>query len=150
MGRLDLAAALGAGRSAAPALAPQPARGPAAADEAVEAPGRYGAVDGRVAHRAGAQLQGEPALDLLGGPLLLQELAPHQGEQLAIVQDRGPSAGLPALFIARLGGGRPVEALARVAGQLARDGRLAAADGRGDFCDFSALAAHEHDVLALA
>ena len=146
---LDLAAPLRRSLAALPAMA-QPLGRLSAADARIEAPRPYGAVDGRVAHGAGAQLEREPALDLLGRPLLVQELVPDQREHGLVIQYRGPAARESALGVAPLRRRRAVEALARVARELARDGRLVPADRAGDLAYALAVSAHHHDVLALA
>lgn len=125
-------------------------RGLAPADAAVEAAGVDAAIDGGVAVGAPAQLEREPALYLLGRPLLLQELVPDQVENSLLVERAPPAAREPAPLIAPLRGRGAVEPLARVALELARHRRFAAPDGAGDLGDAPPVASHHHDVLALA
>lgn len=139
-----------------PALPPvaQPPGRPSAAGAAVEEPRVDAAVDRRVAHGARPELEREPALDLLRGPLLVQELAPDELERLGVVQDARSGAGLPPLLVARL---RRAGAVVRVRGrggahvapELPRHGRLVPADRLRDLRDAPALAPHHRYVLAL-
>ena len=100
---LDLAASL---RRAAAALASmaQPPFRLAPADAAVEETAAYAAVDGRVADGASAQFEREPALYLLGRPLLFHELVPDQREHALVVEHAPPAARLPPLGVAPLRG----------------------------------------------
>ena len=98
--------------------------------------------------RASAQLECEPALYLLGRPLLFQELVPDQVENALVVEHAPPAARLPPLGVAPLRGRGAVEPLARVALELARHRRLAAPDGAGYPEDAPPVASHQHDVLA--
>ena len=148
VGHLDLAAPLGRA-AAALAAAPEPPLRLMPADAAVEAPGVDAAVDRRVAHGAPSQLEREPALDLLGRPLLFQELVPYQAEHALIVEYGRPAACEPSLAVAPLRGRGAVEPRARVAPELARHRGLVAPYGAGDVGDALPLAAHQHDVLAL-
>lgn len=132
------------------AAAPEPPLGLAPADAAVEAAGVDAAIDGGVADGASAQLEREPALYLLGRPLLLQELVPDQVENALVVERAPPAAREPAPLMAPLRGRGAEEPLARVALELARRRRFAAPDGAGDLGDAPPVASHQHDVLALA
>lgn len=145
---------LAPGGPPAPPLAAQPPGRPPAADAAVEEARVDAAVDRRIAHGAGPELERQPALDLLRRPLLLQELAPDELERPGVVQDARADAGPPPLLVARLRrAGAVVGARGRggahVAPELPRHGRLAPADRPGDLRDALALAPHHHYVLAL-
>jgi hypothetical protein len=95
-------------------------------------------------------LEPDPARDLLGRPPLVPDQALHERPQGGVVEDPGAHAAEPPPVGRGLGVGGPVEALAGVAGELARDGGPVPAEPPGDLADREALPPHAHYVLALA
>ena len=132
-----------------PAAAPEPRRRLAAAYAAVELARADPAVDRRVADGEAGALEEDPALQLLGRPAPLEHVRPDELEPLGVVEQAGAAARRPPLLVAPLGGRGAVEARARVARELPRDGRLVPAYRAGDLADALPLPEEAHDVLPL-